>query len=221
MRQSLTVEVISDFVCPWCYVGKKRLEKAIAQRPELEVCVQWQPFQLSPDMPREGRKRVDHYREIFGERRANIIMETMKDTGKAEGIDFCSSPDAMSPNTLSAHALMLWARETPGVDTNDVAEKLFRAHHVECEDIGDQAVLRRIAGEAGMAEEDVAERLAAREDEQRLRGLIQQSLARGVSGVPFFMIEGRYGMSGAQPAEMLLAAFDQIAAEKGSAEAAQ
>ena len=217
MNQSLDIEVVSDHVCPWCYVGKKRLEAAIAQRPELDIRITWQPFQLSPDMPREGRKRLDHYREIFGEQRAEIIMHSMKDTGREEGIAFGSSPDAMSPNTLSAHVLMLLARETEGVDANEVAEKLFHAHHVACENLGDLAVLGRIAGEAGMDEDAVAARLASSEDEQRVIEQIKASVGRGVSGVPFFIIEGRYGFSGAQPAEMFVTAFDRIAAEKASA----
>lgn len=216
MSQSLHIEVVSDHVCPWCYVGKKRLEAAIAQRPELDIRVTWQPFQLSPDMPREGRKRMDHYREIFGEQRAQIIMQSMQDTGREEGIAFGSSPDAMSPNTLSAHVLMLWAREADEVDANEVAEKLFHAHHVACEDLGDLRVLSRIAGEAGMDQEQVAARLATGEDEGRVLEQIQASAERGVSGVPFFIIDGRYGLSGAQPPEMLIAAFDQIAAEKAS-----
>lgn len=221
MSQSLHIEVVSDHVCPWCYVGKKRLEAAIAQRPELDIHVTWQPFQLSPDMPREGRKRLDHYREIFGEQRAQMIMQSMQDTGREEGIAFGSSPDAMSPNTLSAHVLMLLAMEADGVDANEVAEKLFHAHHVACEDLGDLTVLGRIAGEAGMDAEQVAVRLAAGEDERRVSEQIQSSAARGVSGVPFFIIDGRYGLSGAQPAEMFVAAFDQIAAEKESASADQ
>ena len=219
MSQPLHVEVVSDHVCPWCYVGKKRLEAAIAQRPDLEITVSWQPFQLSPDMPREGRNRLEHYKEIFGEQRANMIIESMKDTGREEGIEFGSSPDAMSPNTLSAHALMLWAREDGNVDVGELAEKLFHAHHVECADIGDHAVLSRIAGEVGMDGAAVAARLAAREDEARVAELIATAGSRGVTGVPFFIINNRYGLSGAQPADMFVAAFDQIAAEAESSAA--
>jgi len=216
MSKSINIEVVSDHVCPWCYVGKRRLEAAIAQRPELDVNVSWQPFQLSPDMPREGRRRLDHYREIFGEERAEKIMGSMKDTGIDAGIAFGSDPAAMSPNTLSAHVLMLWARDDEHIDSNELAEKLFHAHHVACENIGDHAVLARIAGEVGMDSATVARKLAAGDDEEKVKDLIAESASRGVSGVPFFIINGRYGLSGAQPADSFVAALDQIAAESGA-----
>jgi predicted DsbA family dithiol-disulfide isomerase len=216
MSKSINIEVVSDHVCPWCYVGKRRLEAAIAQRPELDVNVSWQPFQLSPDMPREGRRRLDHYREIFGEERAEKIMGSMKDTGIDAGIAFGSDPAAMSPNTLSAHVLMLWARDDEHIDSNELAEKLFHAHHVACENIGDHAVLARIAGEVGMDSAMVARKLAAGDDEDQVKELIKESASRGVSGVPFFIINGRYGLSGAQPADSFVAALDQIAAESGA-----
>ena len=220
MSQSLHIEVVSDHVCPWCYVGKRRLEAAIAQRPELDIDVTWQPYQLSPDMPREGRKRIDHYREIFGSDRAQTIMESMKDTGADEGISFGSSPDAVSPNTLSAHVLMLWASEDEAINVDELAEKLFEAHHVDCENIGDHGVLIRIAAEVGMDRDKVASLLAVGTDESRVAELISKSQQRGVSGVPFFIINGRYGFSGAQPPETFVAAFDEIAAADGNLPAA-
>jgi predicted DsbA family dithiol-disulfide isomerase len=213
MTNPIKIEIVSDHVCPWCYVGKRRLEAALAQRPELDVEVTWQPYQLSPDMPREGRKKLDHYREIFGEERAEIIMGSMKDTGVEEGIAFGNDPDAISPNTLSAHVLMLWARDDEQVDADELAEKLFYAHHVACENIGDHAVLMRIASEVGMDDQGLAEKLQSGKDEDKVAQLVQESAARGVSGVPFFIINGRYGLSGAQPADSLVAALDQIAAE--------
>jgi len=208
----LQIEVVSDYVCPWCYVGKRRLESAIAQRPDLDISVSWRPFQLSPDMPRSGRKRLEHYQQIFGAERAQTIMDSMQDTGREEGIAFGSSPDAMSPNTLSAHVLLLWAREHGDIDINALVEKLFYAHHVACENIGDPAVLARIAGEVGMDAAQVREDLAAGKDESRVQQLMQESAAQGVSGVPFFIINGRYGLSGAQPADTFVAAFEQIIA---------
>lgn len=213
MTNTINIEVVSDHVCPWCYVGKRRLEAAIAQRPELDIEVKWQPFQLSPEMPREGRRRVEHYREIFGEERAEIIMGSMKDTGIEEGIQFGADPEAMSPNTLSAHVLMLWAREDESVNANEVAEKLFHAHHVDCDDIGDHAVLLRIAREVGLDDAGLAEKLLAGADEDKVVEMIHESTARGITGVPFFIIDGRYGLSGAQPADALVEALDQIAAE--------
>jgi len=210
--KTINIEVISDWVCPWCYVGKRRLEAALAQRPDLNVTMTWQPFQLNPDMPREGRNRQDYYREKFGSERAETLLNGLRQTGAEEGISFCSHADAMAPNTLSAHVLMHWADADDRIDTNDLAEKLLCAHHVACEDIGDHTVLSRIAAEVGMDAADVSARLAAREDETIVKECITNSAARGVTGVPFFIINGRYALSGAQPADILLSAFDQIAA---------
>jgi predicted DsbA family dithiol-disulfide isomerase len=211
MKTPISIEVVSDHVCPWCYVGKKRLEAAIAQRPELDISVVWQPFQLTPDMPREGRDRLEHYQQIFGEDRAKQIMDSMQDTGVEEGIAFASKPGARSPNTLTAHALLLQAHNDDSVDQNELAEKLFHAHHVACEDIGDLDVLAQIAAEVGMASEQVKEQLESRVHEAGVSDLIENSVSRGVSGVPFFIINDRFGISGAQPVDSLVAAFDQIA----------
>jgi len=213
MSKTLRIEIVSDFVCPWCYVGKKRLERALALRPELQVELGWSPFQLSPDMPREGRNKLAHYREIFGEERAEQIAASMRDTGVEEGIAFGASADAVSPNTLSAHVLLLWATEDPGIDTDAVAEQLFRAHHVDCANIGSHDLLVDIAAAAGMNPDQVRQRLADGVDEARVQDQIQHAKARGVSGVPFFIIDDQYGISGAQPPEILVQTFDQILAD--------
>lgn len=210
--QKLDIDVVSDPVCPWCYVGKRRLERALAQRPELEVTLRWQPFQLNPDMPREGRNRQEYYREKFGTERADMLLAGLKDTGAEEGIAFGSDADAMAPNTLSAHVLMYWADADERIDADELAEKLFHAHHVACEDIGDHEVLTRIAAEVGMNESEVAGRLAAGDDEAVVQERIAHSAALGVTGVPFYIVNGKYGISGAQPADILVSAFDQIAA---------
>ena len=138
----------------------------------------------------------------------------MRDTGKDEGIAFDHKPGARSPNTLAAHALMLLARDVDGIDQSALAEKLFHAHHVDCEDIGDIDVLKRIAEEAGIDAEGLADRIA--HTEARVQKLIEESVQKGVSGVPFFIINGKYGISGAQPADTLAAAFDQIAGDSNT-----
>jgi predicted DsbA family dithiol-disulfide isomerase len=195
-------------------VGKKRLDKAIAQRPELDIEVVWQPFQLTPDMPREGRDRLEHYTQIFGEERAQQIIGSMRDTGLEEGIEFQYKDGARSPNTLRAHALMLLAQQAAGVDQGELAELLFQAHHVECEDLGNIDVLVKIAVSVGMDESAVREQLENGGGEVAVQAAIQASVERGVSGVPFFIINNRYGISGAQPVDSLVAAFDQITAEE-------
>lgn len=211
MAAKINIDIVSDMVCPFCYLGKRRLERALEQRPDLDVAVTWQPFQLSPDMPREGRDRLEHYQQLFGEGRAQQIMDNMRDTGKDEGIEFDYKPDARSPNTLAAHVLMLLAREHPEVDMDVLAEKLFHAHHVDCADIGNIEVLSAIATEVGLELPDLGERLRSAENEAAVIKLVEQARDQGVSGVPFFIVNGRYGISGAQPADSLLAALEQIA----------
>lgn len=212
MAEPLQIQIVSDLVCPWCYVGKRRLERALAARPELAVSLTWLPFQLSPDMPREGKDRQAHYAAIFGAERARSIMDGMRQTAAAEGLHFEAGPGARSPNTLPAHVLLYWAGERPDVDQNALAEKLFAAHHTRSEDLGDPAVLARIAGEVGMDPAGVEAGLRAGKDEDRVQALIEEARQAGVTGVPFFIFNGQYAVSGAQPAEALLELIDRLAA---------
>ncbi len=210
MDEPLQIQIVSDLVCPWCYVGKRRLERALAARPELKAAVTWLPFQLSPDMPREGKDRQAHYATIFGAERARTIMDGMRETAAAEGLQFETRPGARSPNTLSAHVLLYWAGEAEGVDQDALAEKLFAAHHSDSEDLGDPAVLARIAGEVGMDPAGVEAGLRAGKDEDRVQALMKEARQVGVSGVPFFIFNGQYAVSGAQPPEALIEVLDRL-----------
>ena len=209
----MKIEIVSDHVCPWCYIGKRRLDKALSQRPGIDAEISWLPFQLSPDMPREGRDRREHYAEIFGAERAAEIMLNMGKTAAAEGLSFEVKPGARSPNTLAAHTLVHWAQQTPGIDAHALMEKLFVAHHTDSENLGDPAVLARIAGEVGMDGVEVRRRLEAREDEDAVRDLIEQARKAGVTGVPFFIFDRRYALSGAQPPEAIVELLDELSAE--------
>lgn len=209
MSANLTIQIVSDPVCPWCYLGKRRLERALAERPGHGVAIQWLPFQLSPDLPREGRDRREHYASLFGEARAQEIGARMRGTAAAEGLDFELKPGARSPNTLSAHVLMYWAARDRAVDQTALAERLFHAHHVDCEDIGDAGVLARLAGEVGMNASRVLADLRAGRDEDAVRGLIDQVRAAGITGVPFFIFDSQLAVSGAQPPEALLEVIDR------------
>lgn len=215
MAAPLQIQIVSDLVCPWCYVGKRRLEKALAARPDLTATITWLPFQLSPDMPREGKDRLAHYATIFGEERARTIMDGMRGTAAADGLQFETLPGARSPNTLAAHVLLYWAGATPGIDQNALAEKLFAAHHSRSEDLGDPAVLARIAGEVGMNPDTVLAGLAAGTDEDAVQALMQEARQAGVSGVPFFIFNGQFAVSGAQPPEAMVEVLDRLSAEEG------
>jgi predicted DsbA family dithiol-disulfide isomerase len=205
--KTVNIEMVSDFACPWCLVGKRRLEKALEQRLDLDIRLNWRPFQLNPEMPREGRNRREYYRSKFGEERLKDLRMALDNAGAEEGIVFCDEPDAMAPNTLSAHVLMFWAATDENIDSNALAEKLFHAHHVACENIGDHDVLVRIAGEAGMHETDVLVKLTAGDDEDTVKGQIHQVAMQGISGVPFFIINNQYGISGAQTSDILVTAI--------------
>jgi len=211
MANVIHIEVVSDFACPWCLIGHRRLKNAIEQRPDLDIALIWRPFQLNPDMPLTGQNRREYYRNKFGDEGAKNLRETLKSAGAQEGIVFCNEPNAMAPNTLLAHVLMFWATEDKNVDTDALAERLFDAHHVACENIGDRDVLVRIAGEVEMDEVCVMSKLVEGDDIDKVKEQIHQSAARGVSSVPSYVINGRYSILGAQPAETLASAFDEIA----------
>lgn len=209
---SLRIEIVSDPVCPWCYIGKRRLESALAGHPDVEAIVHWTPFQLTPDMPPEGRDREEHYASIFGAERAAMIRESMADTAREEGLDFQWRDGARSPNTLRAHVLMELAQTTPGSDAAGLAEALFHAHHVACADLGNEDVLVGLGTGAGLAADTVREALADSACEADVREKVQQAAARGVSGVPFFIFNDRYAVSGAQPADALSEVIGRLTA---------
>ena len=163
-------------------------------------------------MPREGKDRQAHYAAIFGAERARAITDGMRQTGLAEGLHFEAGPGARSPNTLSAHVLLYWAGERPDVDQNDLVERLFAAHHTRSEDVGDPAVLARMAGEVGMDPVEVEARLRSGQDEDRVQALMEEARQVGVSGVPFFIFNRRLAVSGAQPAEVLVEAMREAEA---------
>jgi predicted DsbA family dithiol-disulfide isomerase len=191
-------------------VGKRRLEQALEKRPDLDISLRWLPFQLSPDMPPEGIDRREYYVSIFGEKRAEQIISSMADTGRDEGIAFANKPGAVSPNTLAAHTLMEVAQELAHADSAQLAELLFQAHHVDCENIGDVDVLVRLGQSCGLSEAEIRSACADAERRERVQQNIQQSVSRGVTGVPFFIFENKYGLSGAQPVDELIATFDQL-----------
>ncbi|MGH8691671.1 MAG: DsbA family oxidoreductase [Burkholderiales bacterium] len=197
----LEIEVASDVVCPWCYIGKKRLEKAVRLLDgELALKIRWLPFQLNPGMPKEGMPRAEYRKAKFGslERSKQLDARVIAE-GRSEGIAFAFERIERTPNTTEAHKLIALAE-----NQNAVVDALFRAYFEEAKDIGDAAVLAEIARQCGVQGwPEAAGDLSALEEE--VRGM-------GISAVPTFLFERKLGVAGAHPPEALAAAMRQAAA---------
>lgn len=215
--RKLTVDVVSDVVCPWCFIGKRRLESALAMAPDLDIDLRWRPFQLDSTIPPGGISRAEYVERKFGADRAAGIYDRVRTVGAEAGIPFAFEKITRSPNTLDAHRLLRWALEAGCQDL--LKERLLQLYFVEGADVGDLDVLANAAGECGMNRDEVRKRLESDEDVDSVRAEIDRIHKLGVNGVPFFIFAGRYGMSGAQPAEALVEAMRK-AAEEGSAESA-
>lgn len=210
--KALTVDVVSDVVCPWCYLGKRRLEEAI-KASGTPIVVHWRPFQLDATIPPAGMPRREYLERKFGaDGRIEEAHRRLAALGADVGIDYAFDRIQVSPNTLNAHRLIRWAGDDPALQES-VVEALFRAYFVEGRDIGDLEVLADIAAAAGMDRSAVAERLASDDDRPEVQADITAAQRIGVTGVPTFIVESRYGLVGAQSAEELLRAFTRVASE--------
>lgn len=211
-REPLAVDVISDVVCPWCFIGKRRLEKAVAVAG-VPIAIRWRPFQLDATIPPEGKDRRAYLEAKFGSaERVREMQKRIAAPGVEEGIDFAFDRIKVSPNTLDAHRLIRWAAGPKLQDA--IVEGLFRAYFLDGRNIGDREVLADIAAAAGMARETIATRLASDEDRAEVQADIQSAQRMGVTGVPTFIVANRYGLVGAQPVEELARAFAQVAEER-------
>jgi predicted DsbA family dithiol-disulfide isomerase len=216
---SLTLDVFSDVVCPWCYLGKRRLERALSLVPEIDVTVRWRPFQLDSTIPQGGiERRVYLERKFGGPEAIAPTHRRMTEMGATEGIEYHFERIARSPNTLDAHRVIRWSA-TAGHEEATV-ERLFRAYFSEGLDIGDPSVLSRLAGEAGLDESVVASRLATDEDREAVEAEIAEAYRIGVTGVPCFVIASRYAVMGAQAPETIVRTLRSVAEELTGAGAA-
>ena len=198
MPQPVKIAVISDVVCPWCYLGKRRLERAL-EETGVEAEVSWLPYELNPDMPSQGMARADYRSRKFGAERSAELDAQMRERGEGEGVTFAFEKMTRTPNTRRAHALIAKAGET-GL-ANAMAEELFRTYFEEGADVGDTETLVKAATSVGM---DEATARAIIDDEaikQEVAALEARATQMGVSGVPFFIIEEKFAVSGAQPVE--------------------
>jgi predicted DsbA family dithiol-disulfide isomerase len=203
----LTIDIVSDVVCPWCYLGEKRLEAALAEAPQ-PVAVRWRPYQLDPTIPVGGLDRADYMAKKFGKSgRLQTAHDNLTRLGAEVGLPFAFDKIKRAPNTLDAHRVIRWANSA-GVQ-GKVVDRLFKAYFVEGRDIGDRGVLTDIAGECGLDAQLVEKLLAEGADVDLVREEIAHAQAIGVSGVPFFIFADRLGVPGAQDPSVLIGAMAQ------------
>lgn len=205
---ALTIDVISDVVCPWCFIGKRHLESALAawrkdHLGEEKPVVRWHPFQLNPQLPRSGVPRAEYIATKFGgPQRGKEIYARVANAGARAGIRFDFDRIAVQPNTLNAHRLIHHAGL--GGKQDAVAEALFRAYFLEGDDLSRDDTLAEIAARAGFDRNEISAYLASDEDKALIEDQDQHARSLGVEGVPFFIFNRRYSVSGAQPPEAIL-----------------
>ena len=206
---ALELSIVSDAICPWCYVGKRRLEQAIALMDGVRpVRVAWRPFELNPQMPKEGIERREYRMRKFGSWERSLALDAqMSEVGKSVGIAFRYDLMKRTPNTLDAHRL-IWLAGHLGVQ-DAMVETLFRGYFSEGRDIGDTAVLADLAATAGINREQAAAFLSSTSGSSEVAAEEQVAIRAGLSGVPTFVLNGRVLFSGAQPPEMIAQALSQ------------
>jgi predicted DsbA family dithiol-disulfide isomerase len=205
----MDIDIVSDTVCPWCFIGERRIARATALRPDIEFNVNWRPYRLDPTIPPEGVDRRAYLKQKFGDNpRSKAMGEAIRSEAGSEGIDFAFDRIEKSPNTLNSHRLIRWASNT-GVQT-DVVQRLFAAYFEEGRDIGDVSVLEMIAGDAGMDAQLVSELLASDADIALIEREDQLAHEMGISGVPTFIFNSRFLISGARETEILVKVIDKV-----------
>jgi predicted DsbA family dithiol-disulfide isomerase len=216
----LTIDAISDVVCPWCFIGKRRLEKAVALKPEIAVTVRYRPFFLNPWVPREGISRKDYLTRKFGsvERyMANAPRVAM--AAREEGLAYNFEAITRQPNTINCHRLIRWSGESG--DPARMKQRLMELYFAEGADLTDRDVLIAAAQACGMDADAVRPRLATDEDVDIVTAEAQSFERAGVNSVPYFILGGIFALSGAQEPEYLAEAMERAVAERVRREAAE
>ncbi|MDQ2964066.1 MAG: DsbA family oxidoreductase [Pseudomonadota bacterium] len=213
----LFVDVVSDVVCPWCYIGKRKLETALARlradEPDLAPTVRWHPFELNPDLPVEGIARAAYLEKKFGGKaRAAEIYARVRAVGAEVGIAFDFDRIARQPNTRDAHRLIAWAQQRGAADS--LVERLFRAYFIDGRWIGERTELAALAADSGLPGDEARDMLASDLHLGEVAAEYREAQEAGITGVPFFIINGRTAVSGAHDPDVLLEA---IAAARANA----
>ncbi len=206
----IKLDVLSDPICPWCYIGKANLDRALTQRPDHPFAIEWHPFQLNPEMPADGMDRRDYLETKFGGREGAVrAYAPVVEAAERAGLTINFEGIARTPNTLDAHRLIHWAglegRQTAAVSS------LFRAYFVEGRDIGDGGVLLDIAESIGLDRAMTERLLASEADADDIRARDAHARQRGVTGVPTFVIANQHVVAGAQPPDLWLQVIDELA----------
>lgn len=212
MPAAIRLDIFIDPVCPWCLIGKTHLDRALESRPDHPFQIQWHPFQLNPDMPKEGVDHADYLAQKFGgPQRAVQMMLQVAEHAKKAGAEIDMEKCRFLPNTLDAHRVIHWAgiegKQTPMVS------RIMRAHWKEGANIGDPATLSRLAGEVGMDAAAIARLLATDADADDIQSRDMDARQKGVTAVPTFLIAQQYVVSGAQPPEMWRDVIDELSAK--------
>lgn len=197
----IRLDIFSDPVCPWCYLGKAHLDRALERAPDHPFLIEWHPFQLAPHLPKQGVDRAQYLLSIFGTQQRTVDAHLrLAELGRAAGLEFNFEAIKVSPNTFDAHRLIHWA----GLEGRQTAivSALFRAYWKEGRDIGNPGVLADIAAASGMDRAVTARLLASDADKDDLRARDEDARRKGVSAVPTFLIAQQYVVSGAQPPEV-------------------
>lgn len=214
----MIIDIVSDTICPWCFIGKRRFERALAERSPKDpitrhLQVGWRPFQLNPDMPQGGIDRKEYLALKFGgEDRATHVYDPIHDAGKAEGIPFAFGKISRTPNTVNSHRLVYKAAKTG--QQPEIVEALFSAYFLEGRDVESPDSLSTIAAEAGMEKDAVRAYLESDEDADRIRAEDAMARQMGIRGVPCFIINRKYAISGAQEPAAFHQAFEIVARDE-------
>ena len=201
-RARLGIEIVHDLVCPWCYLGVRRLIRTLRRRPDILFELTWRPFLLNPDMPRAGMSRPDYVvRKFGGEDRARRLYATITEVGRNEGVQFRFDRIRRTPSSVDAHRLVRYATRYGRAD--DMVEALFAAHFTDGYDLGDHEVLAAIAASFGMDPLTVRRFLASEEENEAVHADNLRAHRLGINGVPCFVLDGNHAIAGAQEPEVI------------------
>lgn len=217
----ITIDIISDVACPWCFIGMKRLERASQLVGDIQILTRWRPYQLDPSIPPEGLPRREYMLNKFGDaEKLREAHDNIVALGEVEGIRFNFAAMEIAVNTFDAHRLIRWGAspKAPAGSQDIIARRLFELNFEEAENVSDRNVLVRVAEEAGLDAALIEVLLASNADVENVRAEMDMINQMGVRGVPCFLLEGKYAIMGAQDADTLADAIKQVAGAKSRGE---